>query len=73
MKSAVSTRRFQLRPNANNAVLVGEGDWNAIVETLYLSGVPGMRQSLLEGLAAAPEDIFPKEEFYTRLEKEIQK
>jgi prevent-host-death family protein len=29
-----------------NAVLVGEEDWNAIQETLYLLSVPGMRDSI---------------------------
>jgi antitoxin YefM len=33
-----------------NAVLVSEEDWNAISETLYLLSVPGMRESLKEGM-----------------------
>ena len=33
-----------------NAVLLAEGDWNAINETLYLLSVPGMRASILEGM-----------------------
>jgi len=33
-----------------NAVLVSEEDWNAINETLYLLSVPGMRESLVEGM-----------------------
>jgi len=33
-----------------NAVLLAEGDWNAINETLYLLSVPGMRESIREGL-----------------------
>ena len=35
----------------SNAVLVGEDDWNAIQETLHLLTVPGMRESVAEGLA----------------------
>jgi prevent-host-death family protein len=34
----------------NNAVLVSEMDWNAIQETLYLSSISGMRESIKEGL-----------------------
>ena len=34
----------------NSAVLVGEDDWNAIQETLYLTGIPGMEDSIREGL-----------------------
>lgn len=32
------------------AVLVGEDDWAAIEETLYLNGIPGMSSSLEEGM-----------------------
>jgi antitoxin YefM len=35
----------------SNAVLVGEDDWNAIQETLYLLSIPGMRESIVEGLS----------------------
>jgi antitoxin YefM len=34
----------------NNAVLVSEEDWNAISETLYLLSIPGMRESIKDGL-----------------------
>ena len=30
-----------------NAVLIGEEDWKAIQETLYLHSIPGMSQSIL--------------------------
>lgn len=33
-----------------NAVLLSESDWNAINETLYLLSVPGMRESILDGM-----------------------
>ena len=33
-----------------NAVLLAEDDWNAINETLYLLSVPGMRESIVEGM-----------------------
>jgi len=38
-----------------NAVLISEEDWNAISETLYLLSVPGMRESINEGLN---QDLF---------------
>ena len=38
----------------SNAVLVGEEDWNVIQETLYLLSVPGMRESIQEGLRTPP-------------------
>ncbi len=34
-----------------NAVLVSEEDWNAISETLHLLSVPGMRESIKEGMS----------------------
>jgi len=35
-----------------NAVLLAEDDWKAINETLHLLSVPGMRESIQEGMAA---------------------
>jgi len=34
----------------NNAVLVSAEDWSAIQETLHLLSVPGMRESIKDGL-----------------------
>ncbi len=33
-----------------NAVLVSEEDWRSIQETLHLLSIPGMRESIVEGL-----------------------
>ena len=33
-----------------NAVLVSEEDWRSIPETLYLLSLPGMRESIRQGL-----------------------
>ncbi len=38
------------------AVLVGEDDWAAIEETLFLNAIPGMAQSLVDGAAESIED-----------------
>ena len=32
-----------------NAVLIGEDDWNAIQETIYLNSIPGLSESLIRG------------------------
>jgi prevent-host-death family protein len=40
---------------SNNAVLLSESDWASIQETLYLLSVPGMRESIREGLATPIE------------------
>lgn len=34
----------------NNAVLISTEDWASIQETIYLLSVPGMRESIMEGL-----------------------
>ena len=39
-----------------NAVLLAEDDWNAINETLYLLSVPGMRESIIDGMQEALDD-----------------
>ncbi len=39
-----------------NAVLISEGDWRAIEETIYLLGIPGMRESIVEGLNTPVEE-----------------
>ena len=38
-------------------MLLSEADWNAIQETLHLVSIPGMRESILEGLATTLEDL----------------
>ncbi|MBM4328489.1 MAG: type II toxin-antitoxin system Phd/YefM family antitoxin [Deltaproteobacteria bacterium] len=38
-----------------NAVLVSEEDWRSVQETLYLLSVPGMRESIVEGLKTPVE------------------
>lgn len=43
------------------AVLVDEDDWKAIEETLRLTGVPGMIESLLQGRAEAADDCVGEE------------
>ena len=35
----------------SSAVLVSAADWQAIQETLYLLAVPGMRESIKQGMA----------------------
>ena len=35
----------------NNAVPVSENDWRSIQETLHLLSIPGMRESIREGMS----------------------
>ncbi|NOQ49467.1 MAG: type II toxin-antitoxin system prevent-host-death family antitoxin [Nitrosomonadaceae bacterium] len=49
-ETAESHQPIVITGKRNNAVLISESDWNAINETLYLLSVPGMRESIKEGL-----------------------
>ena len=40
----------------SNAVLLSEADWNAIQETLYLLSIPGMRESIREGMGTPVDE-----------------
>ena len=39
-----------IKGKRGNAVLLSESDWNAIAETLHLVSIPGMSESIQEGL-----------------------
>ena len=48
--TTVSHEPVVITGKRGNAVLMSEDDWNAINETLHLLSVPGMRESILEGM-----------------------
>ena len=50
----------QIIGKRSSAVLVSEEDWRAIEETLYLTAMPGMRESIKKGLKT-PIDKCDKE------------
>ena len=54
--ASVSHEPVVITGKRGNAVLLAESDWNAINETLYLLSVPGMRESILEGMRENIED-----------------
>lgn len=45
-----------------NAVLIGEDDWKAIEETLFLMSVPGMAESIIEGGNTPLEECLSEDE-----------
>ena len=57
-------KQTALTDKRNSAVLVSEEDWSAIQETLYLLSVPGMRESIREGMEApvdeCDEELIPQ-------------
>jgi PHD/YefM family antitoxin component YafN of YafNO toxin-antitoxin module len=47
---AESHRAIQITGKRHSAVLISGDDWMAIQETLFLTAVPGMRKSILDGM-----------------------
>ncbi|AFY48032.1 prevent-host-death family protein [Nostoc sp. PCC 7524] len=51
-----SHKSIVIAGKSSNAVLLSEADWASVQETLYLLSVPGMRESIHEGLATPIEE-----------------
>jgi prevent-host-death family protein len=49
-ETAASHQPLLISGKRNSAVLVSAEDWEAIQETLFLLSVPGMRESIREGM-----------------------
>lgn len=45
-----------------NAVIISEADYNALVETLYLSSNPNVKRSIQDGIKTPLEDCVPEEQ-----------
>ena len=41
---------IQITGKRTNGVLISEEDWRAIQETLFLSAIPGMKDSIIKGM-----------------------
>jgi len=53
---AESHEPIQIAGKRNSAVLISEEDWRAIQETLYLTSISGMRESIQKGLKTPIEE-----------------
>jgi len=47
---------IQITGKKTNANLVSEEDWRAIEEALYLTSIPGMRKSIIDGMTTPVEE-----------------
>ena len=54
---AQSHEPIQITGKRGSAVLISEDDWRAVQETLYLVSLPGMRESILEGMATPVDQL----------------
>jgi prevent-host-death family protein len=50
-QAAESHQPIHIAGKRTSAVLLSTEDWEAIQETLYLLSIPGMRESIKEGMA----------------------
>ncbi len=57
-ETAESHQPIVIMGKRNKAVLVSEEDWSAIQETLYLLSVPGMRESIREGMDTPVDECY---------------
>jgi prevent-host-death family protein len=49
-ETASSHEPIQITGKRSNAILISIEDWQSIQETLYLLSIPGMRESIKEGM-----------------------
>jgi len=59
-EAASSHEPIVIKGRRGSAVLISEDDWRVIQETLYLLNIPGMRESIREGLATPIEECDPE-------------
>ena len=45
-----------------NAVIISEEDYNGLMETLYLSSVPNMKERIIEGMNTPISECVPENE-----------
>lgn len=56
-ETAQSHEPIVITGKRHNAVIISQEDWNAIEETLYLSSIPNMAESIKEAMLA-PDSEF---------------
>lgn len=55
-ETSTSHQPIVITGKRGNAVLLAEEDWNAINETLHLLSLPGIRESIREGMETGLDD-----------------
>ena len=55
-EAAESHQPITITSKRHNAVLVSSEDWDSIQETVYLLSIPGMRESIRQGIATPVEE-----------------
>ena len=47
---------------SGNAVIISEDEYNGLMETLYLSSTPGVKEKIIEGMNTPIEECIPENE-----------
>jgi antitoxin YefM len=55
-ETAESHVPIRITGKRNSAVLISEKDWASVQETMYLLSIPGMRESIREGMETPVDD-----------------
>lgn len=55
-ETASSHQPIVIKGKRSNAVLISEEDWLSVNETLYLISIPGMRESIVDGMNTHLDD-----------------
>lgn len=66
-EAAASHEPYLITGKRNSAVLISEDDWRAVQETLYLLSIPGMRESIKDGMETSLDDCLTEEELENEL------
>ncbi|NLJ70954.1 MAG: type II toxin-antitoxin system Phd/YefM family antitoxin [Clostridiaceae bacterium] len=53
---------LQISTKDGNAIVLSEDDYNSLIETLYLTSVPGMKEIIKDGLATSISDCISEDE-----------
>ncbi len=59
-ETSKSHEPVQITGKNTNGVLLSEEDWRSIQETLYLVSIPGMRESIMEGMKTPIDECLEK-------------
>lgn len=53
---------INVNTKSGNAVIISEDDYNGLMETLYLSSNPVVKQEIVDGMKTPVEDCIPEDE-----------
>lgn len=56
------TEPINISTKDGNAIVISEEDYNGLMETLYLSGIPAMKEKIIEGMNTPLDECVPESE-----------